>query len=264
MKLNRFRQRIVAGGVPVGHMIGEFGTRGIAKLLAVADVDFVIFDMEHSGFDLDRIADLLAWSRLEPFSAFVRVPQAQYHFIARVLDAGAGGIMVPNVESAEQARSVVEIAKYPPTGRRGVGLGGAHTDYAIPDPAEYLPAANTSTVVICQIESTAGVENAAKIASVDGVDLLWLGHFDLSASMGIPGRFDDPRIQAAFRTVAKAAAGAGKRAGSQPRSIAQADEWMKLGFSVFSWQSDAAVYRTALTEGIGQLRRLAAGRAAAT
>ena len=88
MKQNRFRQVIASGQMPVGHMIMEFGTRGIAKIVESTDVDFVIYDMEHSGIEIDRIFDLIAWSKAAPFSPFVRVPQGMYHFIARVMDAG--------------------------------------------------------------------------------------------------------------------------------------------------------------------------------
>ena len=89
MKPNRFREVLNAGGTPVGHMIMEFGTRGIAKILEAADVDFVLYDMEHSGFDIERIFDLIAWSKACPFAPFVRVPYRDYHFLARVMDAGA-------------------------------------------------------------------------------------------------------------------------------------------------------------------------------
>ena len=160
MKQNRFRQVLAAGKVPVGHMIMEFGTRGIAKLLEAADVDFVLYDMEHSGIEIDRIFDLIAWSKAAPFAPFVRVPQGMYHFLARVMDAGAMGVMVGNVETPEQARDIVNAVKYAPMGKRGVALGVAHNDYVMPDPATYFREINESSIVICQIESELGVRNA--------------------------------------------------------------------------------------------------------
>ena len=173
--------------MPVGHMIMEFGTRGIARICESADVDFIVFDMEHSGFDVERLFDLIAWSRSCSFAPMVRVPQPHYHFLARIMDAGALGVMIGNVETPEAARDIVAAVKYAPFGRRGVALGVAHNDYVMPSPTQYMSDINQSAVVICQIESPLGVSNAEWIAATPGVDCLWVGHYDLSTSMGIPG-----------------------------------------------------------------------------
>ncbi|MCS6951621.1 MAG: aldolase/citrate lyase family protein [Bryobacteraceae bacterium] len=254
MKPNRVRQLLQQGAVPVGHMISEFGTRGIAKILEAAGADFALVDMEHSGMDLERVADLLAWFHATPVTPLVRVPQGLYHFVARVMDAGALGVMVPNVESAEQARAVVRAAKYAPLGGRGVGLGVAHTDYVLPDPVSYFREANEQTMVLCQIESVLGLENADEIASVQGVDVLWVGHFDLTQSMGIPGEFTHPRFVDALAAVVAAAKTYGKAAGIQPGSLEQAREWLALGFSMLSFGSDVAVYRDALAGALQAVR----------
>jgi 2-keto-3-deoxy-L-rhamnonate aldolase RhmA len=153
MKTNRLKQLLAAGQRPVGHMIWEFASRGIPRILEAAGVDFAVYDMEHSGYDLGAVADLLAWSHGTSFASFVRIPEARYHFIARVLDAGALGIMVPNVKTPEQARYIVDAAKYPPFGHRGLGLSHAHNNYIAPHALEYLEFANQNTTVICQIES---------------------------------------------------------------------------------------------------------------
>lgn len=255
MKDNRFQQVVASGKVPVGHMIWEFGTRGIARLAATADLDFCIIDMEHTGFDTERVADLLAWFRGTEIAPFVRIPQPQYHFLARVMDAGALGVMVPNVQSAEEARGVRDAVKYAPLGKRGVGIGGAQNDFVAPDPVRYFERSNRNTTVICQIESITGVENANDIATVDGVDTLWVGHFDLTQSMGIPGQFDDPRFLQALDIVVEAAAKNGKTAGIQPGNMAQAEKWIDCGFNVISWTSDYQVYRRALQTEVTALRK---------
>src|SRR5262249_10178830 len=147
------RQRLAEGRLAVGHMIMEFGTRGIAKIVEAAGVDFVLLDMEHSGIDFERIADLAAWFKATPVAPLVRWPQHFYQFLAREPDARALGIMAPNVESAEAAGALVSFLKYGPQGARGLGLGTAHNDYIPPPPAEYLRAANDHASLICQIES---------------------------------------------------------------------------------------------------------------
>ena len=258
MKPNLLHQRIAEGQVPVGHMLMEFGTRGIAKIVEAAGVDFVLLDMEHSGIDFARIADLVAWFKATPVAPLVRVPQAFYHFIARCLDAGALGVMAPNVETVEQARAIVDAVKYAPEGRRGLGLGAAHNDYIMPQPAEYLREANANTSVICQIESVRGLENLEAIAAVPGVDVLWVGHYDLTQSMSIVGQFQHPRFLEALARVAEAARRAGKAAGIQPGSREQAAEWMKLGYNVISFSSDIAVYRTALAGAVAAVREMEA------
>ena len=254
MKQNRFRQAISEGRVPIGHMIMEFGTRGVAKILESTDVDFVLFDMEHSGFEIERVFDLIAWSKACTFAPMVRVPQAQYHFLARVMDAGALGVMVGNVETPEEAQSIVSAVKYAPAGRRGVGLGTAHNDYLVPNPSEYYEESNASGVVICQIESGLGVSNAEAIAAVPGVDCLWVGHFDLSTSLGIPGQFKSDVFRNALGSVVEGARKHGKLLGIQPGTQEQVDEWMGLGFNVISWGSDIYVYRSALHAAIAGLK----------
>jgi len=254
MKENRFRRVVAEGKIPVGHMIWEFGTRGIAKILESADLDFVLIDMEHSEWDTERVADLIAWLKATPIAPFVRVPQCMYHFLARVMDAGALGVMVGNVETAEQARLIVDSVKYPPAGKRGVGLGGAHTDYTAPDAVSYFQRSNESGVVICQIESPIGLSNLDAIASTPGVDVLWVGHFDLSTQMGIPAQFQHPLFLEALANVVAATKRHGKLAGIQPGSPEQADQWIDMGYNVISWKADSALYGGALRGEIGKLR----------
>ncbi len=254
MKPNKLNQVVASGRIPVGHMIWEFGARGIARVLDNTDLDFVIIDMEHTGFGRESVADLLGWFRGTDIAPFVRVPQRLYHFIAGTLDAGALGIMVANVQDADEAREVVSAAKYAPLGNRGVGLGGAHTDYTAPDPVSYFAESNRNTTIICQIESVKSVENVEAIAATEGVDIVWVGHFDLTQTMGIPGQFQDPRFLSALDRVVAAAKDKGIRAGIQPGSMAQAEQWLAIGFDVISWNTDLGVYSRALKGDLAELR----------
>jgi 2-dehydro-3-deoxyglucarate aldolase/4-hydroxy-2-oxoheptanedioate aldolase len=256
MKENRFQRVLSQGRMPKGHMIMEFGTRGIAKILEAAGLDFVVVDMEHTGFDTERVADLMAWFKATDIAPFVRVPQGLYHFMARTMDAGALGVMVANVETPEQARGIMDSVKYPPMGRRGLGLGTAHNDYVPPDADVYFAFANRNTTVICQIESVKGVQNLDAIAATPGVDILWVGHFDLSASMGIPARFEHPDFRAALAKVVDAAHRHGKLTAIQPGNAQQAEEWLRAGFDVISWKIDFALYRTALKKELEELDAL--------
>jgi 2-dehydro-3-deoxyglucarate aldolase/4-hydroxy-2-oxoheptanedioate aldolase len=165
--------------------------------------------------------------------------------------------MVANVETPEQAREIVKAVKYAPLGNRGVGLGGAHTDYLAPDPLAYFRESNENTTVICQIESAKGLANSEAIAAIEGVDVLWVGHFDLTQSMGIPAQFNNPQFIEALRSVVQAARKHGKAAGIQPGDFDQARLWMSLGYNAISWRTDVVAYRAAVTEAIADLRGVA-------
>ena len=114
-----------------------------------------------------------------------RVPATEYHFIARALDCGALGVMVPMVDTPEQARLIVSCTRYPPDGRRGAAFGFAHDDYQGGEVKEKVRAIHARTLTICMIETKKGLENVEAIAAVPGVDVLWLGHFDVWTHEGL-------------------------------------------------------------------------------
>jgi 2-keto-3-deoxy-L-rhamnonate aldolase RhmA len=251
---NKVKRALAAGGVAVGTMAFEFPATALARLAADAGADFVVYDMEHTGWTVETMRTLMATARFGDLVPAVRVPATEYHFIARILDVGAMGIMAPMVESAEQARKIVECAKYPPDGRRGTAFSVAHDDYSGGDIAEKIRAANDEGLVIAQVESVAGLEDVDAIAAVDGVDVLWIGHYDLTTSMGIPGQFSDARYTDAVARVLDACARHGKAAGFMASDVEQGRALMAQGFRCLAYQRDSVLYRNALAEGIAGLR----------
>jgi 2-dehydro-3-deoxyglucarate aldolase/4-hydroxy-2-oxoheptanedioate aldolase len=167
--------------------------------------------------------------------------------------------MAPNVTSAEQARALVDAAKYAPFGRRGVILGAAHTDFKDVVPAEFMQYSNLNTTIICQIESREGLANMGEIAATPGVDVLWVGQADLTQSLGIPGQFDHPSFLDALKRVTDMAHRRGLGAGIQPNNLAQAQEWMELGFDVISYSGDFYVYLAALSQAVAEVRNKRVG-----
>jgi 2-keto-3-deoxy-L-rhamnonate aldolase RhmA len=256
MKPNRCKAAMDEGRVPLGHMLSEFGTRSMARILEVADLDFVLIDMEHTGFEIADVADLVAWFKATTVAPFVRVPQTDYHFIARALDAGVLGVMVPDVKSGAEARAIVDAAKYAPLGNRGLGLGAPHTDFQPINPREYMDFANDNTTIICQIESQAGLDQLTSIASAPGVDVLWVGHNDLSQSLGVPVQYDHKRFTDALRLVLDTANRFGLKAGIQPGTMAQAQGWLDFGFNIISYGTDLSIYRQAVTSQVSELRQM--------
>ena len=212
MRINRVKRTLADGGVSIGTMMMEFSTTGIARIAAEAGAEFAVFDMEHTGWSMETIRMLMATSRAADLVPMVRVPTLQYHFIARVLDVGAMGVVVPMVADATQARMIVDSAKYPPVGRRGVAFGVAHDDYQGGDLKAKFQQANDEVMLFAQIETVSGLENVDAIAAIDGIDALWIGQYDLTASLGIPGEFDHPDFQDATRRVVAACRREGKTA----------------------------------------------------
>lgn len=260
MKENRFLTLRSQGQIPVGHMVMEFTTRGMAQILDAVSVDFVLIDMEHSPHTVGDVADFIAWLQATPITPIVRVPRGERELISRVLDAGALGVMVPDVANPEMAQAVVAAVKYPPMGQRRVALGNALTRFRTVVPDEFLEFSNRNTVVVCQIESEEGLANVSRIASTPGVDVLWVGQFDLSLALGIPGQYHQPRFRDALRRIVEAAREHGRTAGIQASTVSQAEEWLNLGFTAISYANDFTVYQRALVEHLGRVRDFTQGR----
>ena len=156
---NPVRAKLREGGTAFGQMAFEFFTPGLCRIMANAGAEFVIFDTEHSGVGIETIKSQVAYARGTGVAPMVRVPGSHYHLIAPMLDAGVTGIMVPMVETAEQAANIAAWCRYRPQGVRGLAFGMAHDDYAGGDHIATMKAANERTLVIALIETEAGVEN---------------------------------------------------------------------------------------------------------
>jgi 2-dehydro-3-deoxyglucarate aldolase/4-hydroxy-2-oxoheptanedioate aldolase len=254
MRTNQVKRTLASGGTAIGTMVFEFNTPGIGRIAAQAGADFVVFDMEHSGWGIDTIRMLLATTRAADTVPIVRVPATQYHLLSGPLDSGAMGLMVPMVESEEQARLIVRSAKYPPAGGRGSAFTLAHDDYEGGDIVTKMASANEEILLIAQIETAAGVESADAIAAVDGIDMLWIGHFDLSASLGIPGQFDHPTYLRAVERVLEACHRHGKSPGIMAADVQTALPLMEQGFRAIAYNGDLWIYGQALRQGIQEIR----------
>ena len=241
MRDNPIRDQVRAGEPVAGAMVFEFFTPGIAVLLGQAGCRFVIYDMEHTGLGFETLKWLVATHRGLAVEPMVRVPRGEYPFIARALDVGVTGVMVPMVESAEQARRVVEAAYYPPHGRRGAAFGFAHDDYSGGDVTAKIRRLDARTMVIAQIETERGLAEVDAIAAVEGIDVLWVGHFDLTNFLGMPGAFDDPRFEAAMRRVAHAARAHGKALGFMAVDAAWIERVRGWGYTMIAVGTDTAL-----------------------
>ena len=236
-----FRERIHRGDLLLGQMILELFTPGIGPMLAACDLDFVIFDMEHGRCDITLLAEMVASCRGSKIFPIARVPDVAYAPLSRVLDVGAKGVMVPRVETRQQAEDIVSQLRYAPLGRRGVALGIAHDLYRAGGAAVF-PAINDETCVILLLETDKAFQNLDEILSVRGVDIAWMGHYDLTVSMGIPAQFDHPRFLAAMDDLVAVCERRGIAPGFLPPSPAAAAHWIAKGFRALSLGSDIGVF----------------------
>lgn len=263
MRENPLKQRLADGGYAFGTMVFEFFTPGIAQIVHAAGAEFVLYDMEHSGVGIEVIKQQMATCRGIGIVPLVRVPATEYHFIARTLDAGAMGIMVPMVESAEQARAIVAMTRYPPRGRRGAAFGVAHDDYEAGPVAAKITAAMARTLVIAQIETAKGADAVEEIAAVDGIDVIWLGHFDLTNFLGIPGEFNNAKYLAAVEQIVAAARRHGKSAGFMPVDEKWARDYLAKGFRMMAYGMDLMMLQHELSHGLAVMREAAQGHGTA-
>lgn len=261
LRENRVKQALQQGGRAAGTMVFEFFSPGLPQICRNAGADFVLYDMEHTGLDFETLKTQVALCRGLDIVPMARVPRGEYHFLARALDVGAMGVMVPMVGSAEEARSIVACTRYPPHGRRGAAFGFAHDDYRGGDVAAKIAAIHARTLVIAQIETDAGLADVEAIAAVPGIDVLWVGQFDLTNFMGIPGQFAHPQFDAALRRVVAACAAHGKTAALLATDLAWARDYPPRGFRLMAYGVDQLLLQDALATGIAALRAAGAGAA---
>ena len=251
---NPVKKTLAAGGTALGAMIFEFFSPGIPQICRNAGAEFVLFDMEHTGLGFETLKIQFALCRGLSIVPMVRVPRGEYPFIARALDVGAFGVMVPMVGTADEARHIVSCTRYPPLGRRGAAFGFAHDDYQGGDVAEKISALHERTMVIPQIETAEGLANVEAIAAVPGVDALWLGQFDLSNFLGIPGQFKHPTFVSAVERIVAACEANGKAAAL----LAMDDDWARdygtKGFRLMAYGVDSLMLQGALAHGLELLR----------
>jgi len=238
----------------LGTLVAEFATPGIGHILKSAGCDFTFLDMEHSGFSIETIKSAIRYFEAAELPILIRVPSQDYHFLARAMDMGAEGLMAPMVSTAEQARHIINSMKYHPAGSRGVALQIAHDRYRPGSVADKFAAANKRSTFFCLIETAEGVKNIDEIAALEGLDCLWVGHFDLSVSLGIPGQFDNPTFIEAMDRVVAAAKKHNKSLGRLVSSVQQGADCFAQGFDFICYSGDVWVLHDAMADATSKLR----------
>ena len=249
------RQRMLAGETVIGSWINS-GSPIVAELMAACGFDFLCVDVEHSAVDLPQTQQLFQAIRSghPNCAAIVRLHGVDYAFVKRYLDAGACGLVAPLVRTREEAQLLVEAAKYPPLGLRGVGFCRANS-YGL-RLADECARANDEIFLAVQIEHIEAVRNIDAILSVAGIDAAFIGPYDLTASMGITAQFEHPEFLAARTTILDACRRHAVVAGIhvvQP-APAQVKARIAEGFRFIGYSLDITMLTSACTEGLAALR----------
>jgi 2-dehydro-3-deoxyglucarate aldolase len=239
---NRFRQDLIARKRLIGCW-ASLGSPITTEVLGVAGFAWILLDAEHAPNDVLTLVPQSMALKDSVSAPVVRPPWNDTVVIKRLLDAGFHNFLVPFVESAEEARHAVAATRYPPAGVRGVSVSQRSNRYgSVPD---YLKIINDNIAVTVQIESRAGVENAASIAAVEGIDGLFVGPSDLAAAFGHLGNAGHPEVQEAMTRVYAAAKAAGKAVGTLAPVEADARRYMQMGATFVAVGSDLGVLRMA-------------------
>lgn len=245
-----FRKRLIDRETLIGTMV-TLPSPAVAEILADVGFDWFFVDGEHSPLDAAEILGILrAVGHRVP--CVVRIPSLDEGWIKRVLDLGAHGIIVPQVNTAEQAADVVRFARYSPAGGRGVGLGRAH-GYGMRF-AEYIESANDDVAVIVQAEHATAVENIEQIVKVPGIDAIQLGPYDLSASLGKMGQVTDPVVTTAIDRVVAACDAVGMARGNFGVDAAIIRDYIQQGFTLITVGVDTLLLGSAAKKTLAEVK----------
>jgi 2-keto-3-deoxy-L-rhamnonate aldolase RhmA len=234
------RQRLLAGNLLAGCLV-KTGSHQVVEVLGHAGLDLVMLDAAHAPFGIETLDRALVGAAATGLPALVRVPGSDSPLISACLDAGAIGIVVPHVQSAAEAAQVVAAARFT-AGLRGVSPSGRAANYGGMTVAQFLAWSDHRTIVCCQIEDRAGLDQVDAICAVPGVDCLLVGRTDLMVSLGAASLVDPP-VEAAVARIAAAARPRGVALAIFLPTPAEIVKFRQLGFSIFLCGSDQSLLR---------------------
>lgn len=213
-------------------------------------LDFIVLDMEHGPANWETIHHHVRAAALTPMASIVRVPEVNSHSIGMVLDSGADGVQVPNIASPDQASQAVAAARFHPEGARGVCRFVRSACFGAAEKSNYFKSANDALLVL-QIEGAEGLKNINAILSVTGFDVLFVGTYDLSQSIGLPGEVESQEVLSLVDDIAKAASSSGKQLGIFCDAPSTLDRYRVLSVPYLTYSVDVSLFREALAAQFG-------------
>jgi len=252
---NAAKERLDRGELALGVILRQARTVDIAPIMKSCGYDWLFLDLEHNSMDLDTAVQIAVAALGAGIAPVARVPAGQLWMATRFLDGGGLGIVVPHVDTPDDARAIAQALRYPPQGHRSVAGGLPHFGYAKMGVAQTCAAINAATLVVVMLETPTAIANATAIAAVPGIDSLLIGINDLAMELGIPGGFGDERIVAAYEAVCDSCRASGKFAGvGGIADEALLRRYIRMGVRLVLPGSDLAFMMAAATERAAAMR----------
>jgi 4-hydroxy-2-oxoheptanedioate aldolase len=238
--VNRLKEKLKSEKFVVGPFM-KLPSPAVVEIMGISGFDFVIIDCEHGPLDVLAAEDMVRAAHLSGLAAVMRITENNPAMISRALDIGVDAVQVPQICCRKDAEAVVKAAKFAPAGERGVCRFVRAAGYSSVDKAQYFKRANDETMVIIHIEGQEGIDNLDEILAVEGIDIVFIGPYDLSQSLGLPGLVNHPAVEQKMIEVVKKAAAAGKWVGTFVDDVKTGHKWINLGVQYMSYSVDVGI-----------------------
>jgi len=241
MQPNRVKEALRQGKVQLGTQVAQFGSPELPKILAAAGFHWFFVDAEHGGLGAESVQALCRMGNLAGICPVVRVADLQYALVARALDSGAQGLILPRVECPDRLATALSWMKFPPAGIRGYGLSPFHLEWQAASFAEVIEHANRNVLAVFQIETRVAFDRREELLAVPGIDVALVGPADLSISLGLPGQFDHPRMVETIEAIRDSCRARGIVPGIQTRNETLARFWKERGMLFLGCGNEASL-----------------------
>ncbi|HEX6690623.1 MAG TPA: aldolase/citrate lyase family protein [Burkholderiales bacterium] len=253
---NPVKEKLARGEVVVSMALRLVAGVEVVRIAKSAGFDMLYVDLEHSAFSIEQTGQLSIMGLEAGLPVFVRVPAYTPDYVSRVMDGGALGVIAPGVRSAKEARQVVDAVKYPPAGSRGLAQGLPLLQYRTFPQPEAIAAMNDATMVVVQFESAAALEAMEEIVAVPGVDMVLIGTNDMLADMGLPGQYEHPKVEDAYKRTLACCRKHGKHLGvggfgTRPDLV---EKYVKMGGRMVSTGTDLGFLVAECAKRVKQVR----------
>jgi len=255
LRENRLKKILREGKVAIGPFM-KFSDPAAVEIAGYAGFDFVIIDLEHGPLSIERAQDLVRAAELVGVTPVIRVSENSSSTILRALDIGAQGVEVPHILTGEDAKRAVEAARFSPEGERGVCRFVRAAAYSHLDRYQYFKKSNEEIIVIVHIEGLEGIANLKDIVEVSGLDILFLGPYDLSQSCKVPGQIDHPMVVEKMQRAVEIARKREVVVGTFVETRDEAKKWIKAGVRYISFSVDVGIYYQACARIVEGLRSI--------
>jgi len=257
MRINKTREKLERGETVFGCGLQCYRSAEIPRAFAAAGFDYVFIDMEHGSYDLETVQDMITASNGAGITPIVRVGEVAYSLVARLLDSGAQGIILPRVEDPRILEEALSWMRFPPVGKRGYGVNVTMIDYEGRSFPEIIEHQNRNTLAVCQFETRTAMERADELLSVKGLDIVMVGPADLSIALGVPGQFDHPLLVSTVDRLIEQCNQHGVVPGIQTRSVAMSKFWAERGMRFVGAGAEHGLLLEKAKEAVSQLHTFA-------